>query len=94
MADVKFYWERDCLSKSVREEYKKERNAIAENLAKQLAADRVAPDVLEHVLEYVAEGEFAPAFFLKDLTEIGIKAADAFKRAEFLDQQLSQPDCP
>ncbi|MGZ4304158.1 MAG: hypothetical protein ACXVSL_04730 [Solirubrobacteraceae bacterium] len=93
-ADVVFlHWAPECLPDDLRKEYKQERTNLEHELYKELVKKYGESFTIEKLVEYVGAGEFAPAFFLKDLAEISIEASKAFQRAAELDEILTEPPC-
>ena len=92
-ADVHLYWAPECLSKATRAADLKERGQLEQQFYRELVADKITGFPLDKVIEYVTAGEFAPALFVKDVTDLSVKAAKAWQRAEQLDDFLSEPNC-
>ena len=92
-ATVYLHWAPECLPDDLRKDYLKERSALEQELHKELLQKFGESLGIEAIVEYVGLGEFAPAFFLKDVAELGIQAEKQFQRATDLAELLSEPPC-
>ncbi len=86
---LNLHWEPACLSAEQRAELKRERAEIEYELWKDLGGTFS----LGKVIEYVTSPELAPAFFVKDATEIGAAGANAWAKAGQIADRLTQPAC-
>jgi hypothetical protein len=86
---VNLRWEPTCLSAEMRAELKRKRTEIERELWKDLGGTVS----LSKVIEWVQAPELAPAFFVKDVTEIGTAGAKAWAEAGQIDDELTEPNC-
>ena len=82
-------WEPTCRSAEDRADLKRKRTEIEYELWKDLGGTFS----LSKVAEWVESPELAPAFFVKDVAEIGAAGAKAWAEAGQIDDELTQPAC-
>jgi hypothetical protein len=82
-------WLPACRSAEGRAELKRKRTEIEHELWKDLGGTFS----LSKVIEWVESPELAPAFFVKDVTEIGAAGAKAWAEAGQIDDELTEPNC-
>jgi hypothetical protein len=91
--EIGLRWEPVCLPADTRTELKQKRRELERELWAELVKTFGGAFSLEKVIEWVEAPELAPAFFLKDVSEVGAAGVKAFEEAGRIDDQLTEPSC-